>query len=131
MDNKTKVIVKKPFQSWEVVEVTKGDYDKLKEIIDCTFFDVINLGGGYVMLIDDEGKLIPKEPNIKWRHPGVDDIVCGTVIVKKDGWDDELSDDEIDFLLTTLPYHFHSFTQEEAEGIDPADYTVIEMFFWD
>ncbi|WP_258560260.1 hypothetical protein [Thermoactinomyces daqus] len=41
-----------------------------------------------------------------------------------------MTDDEIEMLLSTLPIHFHSVTEEENKRIDPDDYIETHIIVW-
>ncbi|MBA4543977.1 MULTISPECIES: DUF3846 domain-containing protein [Thermoactinomyces] len=75
-----RIVVKEPFKTYQVMEVPKGNFERLREIIGCTYLDFINLGAGLTMAIDDCGKLDRKPANLKPRKPGVNDVFFGTVI---------------------------------------------------
>jgi len=56
--NKIQVILIDPFdQSLSYIDISDSDIEDYYKVMQCSCFDVVRLGGGVIMYVDDEGLL--------------------------------------------------------------------------
>ncbi|WP_028778728.1 DUF3846 domain-containing protein [Shimazuella kribbensis] len=115
-----KVIIKKPFEDYQVTEIKQEDFSTIVGGI----AEYVPIWRNYEMIINEEGKLDELPTNLMER-PYSDCIFGNAIFVKYDSLSDEyisLTDKEIEVLKFYLSIKYYSVTREENDQIDPDDY---------
>ena len=79
MDNKIRIIIKKPYEKAEIIDMDNS-LDKFKKIIGCRTaeFCIFPQGKDIAMIIDDDGKYM--QPHGNFVVPEFQDIIVGPCI---------------------------------------------------
>jgi uncharacterized protein YuzE len=76
-DDEMKVLVKRPFENFEIVEI-KGELEEYQKIVG-GYIETYRIDDEYLLICNEEGKLIGLEPNMRYRG----DVIVGPIIFAK------------------------------------------------
>lgn len=123
-----KVIVKRPQQPFEIVEVE--DFEKFyPKIISHVIPEFTRITKDVQMIFRDDYLSVHSIPNLKYRHPEIDHIACGPVVfagINEGG--ETLGFNNPEQVKMHLEILFHSFTKEESKKVNPEDYYEVHVF---
>ena len=107
---KTLRIVKKEVGEMPVVMTIEHTLENLQKQVG-GYIEVISLGAGIALVINEEGKLIEAEPNFDLGH----DVVCGDCFFVGEG----IVDGEMDFIDLTYNQMFLILSEEGISFQEP------------
>jgi uncharacterized protein YuzE len=76
-DDEMKVLVKRPFENFEIIEI-KGELEEYQKIVG-GYIETYRIDDEYLLICNEEGKLIGLEPNMLYRG----DEIVGPIIFAK------------------------------------------------
>lgn len=78
MGQMIKGVLQKPRELSKVVDV-ENTLSGIRAAIESEYIECVTFCNGIIAIVDEEGKLNNKSPNVKYRN----DILCGTVLFVK------------------------------------------------
>ncbi|MFC7443466.1 DUF3846 domain-containing protein [Laceyella putida] len=123
---KIKVIVKRPFEPFEIMEIERS-LESYYQVIGCECIGATNITKDVQMIYDDEYLLNRSIPNLSYRDPHVNHIICGTVIFAGIEEGETISLVDAETVKMQLEILFRSFNEVESKKENHEDYISVTI----